>query len=129
MDKKMRESMDAVFKELSAMPREEFIKVMEACGEGIFTAEMFEPVPFSEGLCAVLTYKDRGYKGVGGQTVGADGSGEYAVIFDAETAEKAGEAAAKYIREIDRAHPGRISEVHLVYGEGYMGPFVKRISA
>jgi hypothetical protein len=76
----------------------------------------------------VLTYKDRGSRGVGGQQVGADGSGEYAVIFDAETSDKAAEAATEYIREIDRAHPGRISEVHLVYGEGYMGPMVKRIS-
>ncbi|MCK5343105.1 MAG: hypothetical protein KAR20_06860 [Candidatus Heimdallarchaeota archaeon] len=50
MDKKMRKAMDAVFKELSAMPREEFIKEMEACDEGIFTAEMFEPVPFSGGV-------------------------------------------------------------------------------
>lgn len=84
---------------------------------------------FSAVLCAVLTYKDRGYRGAGGQTVGADGSGEYAVIFDAETAEKAAEAATEYIRDIDKKAPGRISEVHLVYGEGYMGPFVKRISA
>jgi hypothetical protein len=81
------------------------------------------------GLCAVLTYKDSGHRGVGGQTVGADGSGEYAVIFDAETSEKAAVAATEYIREIDKAHPGRISEVHLVYGAGYMGPYVKMISA
>ena len=49
MNEKMRKAMNTVFNELRNMPREEFIKEMEAC-EGLFTEEMFSSVHFSSGL-------------------------------------------------------------------------------
>jgi len=82
------------------------------------------------GLCAVLTYEDKGIRGICGQTVGADGRGTKAIIFEAETADKAATAAYAYIREMEsKCYPGQISECHLVYGEDYFGMCIKKISA
>jgi len=54
-----------------------------------------------EGLGAILTYTSKGSGRVGGQQVGADGSGDYAVMFygDPQSAE---DAAYEYVREMQR---------------------------
>lgn len=77
----------------------------------------------------VLTYRDNGSRKAGGQQVGADGSGTFAVIFTANDEEQAYGAAREYIRNIDRhnEYPGQISEVHIVSGEGYYGPMIREV--
>ena len=77
----------------------------------------------------VLTYENKGSKRAGGQQVGAEGSGTFAVIFNAEDEEQAYDAARTYIRNLDERseYPGQISEVHVVYGEGYYGPPITEI--
>ncbi len=62
---------------------------------------------------AVITYYDTGTKQRCGQTMGADGSGGYCVVFLGEP-EQAEEAAREYIKKIDKHARGRIKEVHLV---------------
>lgn len=47
----------------------------------------------------VLTYDHTGIRGVCGQTVGADGSGQYAVVFLGDTAETTAEAARDYVKK------------------------------
>ena len=46
----------------------------------------------------VLTYEHTGIRGAGGQTVGADGSGQYAVVFLGDNAEETEIAARSYIK-------------------------------
>ena len=87
------------------------------------TAEIADEVSKSElitPLGAVLTYETDGYGGAGGQQVGADGRGEYAVIFtgnpeDAET------AARDYLNKL-RTSGNRIRTFTIVANyEGYYG--------
>ena len=81
------------------------------------------------GLCAVLTYEDKGSRGICGQQVGADGSGTKAIIFEGETVDESVAAAYAYIRDLEsKTYPGRIIECHLVYGEDYFGQCIKKIS-
>ena len=84
----------------------------------------------SVGLYAVLTFDDKGGGGIGGQTVGADGSGTYGVIFEADTIEKAANAAVEYLKEMQTKpqYHTRIKNMNIAYGEGYLGAFVKKIS-
>ena len=81
-------------------------------------------------LYAVLTFDDNGSGGIGGQTVGADGSGTYGIIFEADTVEKAAEAAVEYLKKMQEKpqYYNRIKNMNIAYGEGFLGPFVKKIS-
>jgi len=73
-----------------------------------------------ETLGAVLTYVTDGYGGVGGQQVGADGRGEYAVIFTGEP-DKADAAARDYYKKLV-ASGSRIKQATIVANyEGYYG--------
>jgi len=53
-------------------------------------------------LGAVLTYSTTGRAGVHGMTIGANGSGDYAVIFMG-AANEAEAAAREYVRRLERA--------------------------
>lgn len=77
----------------------------------------------------VLTYENGGSRRAGGQQIGAEGSGTFAVIFNAENDQKVYNAARTYIRNLDEQseYPGQISEVHMVYGEGYYGSMIREI--
>ncbi len=77
----------------------------------------------SKEIGAVLTFKHCGSRGTGGQTVGADGSGTFCVIFTGEPS-AAEIAAYKYARKLDRCIAG-ISDVCIVADiAGYFGsPF------
>ncbi len=69
---------------------------------------------------AVLTFRHHGAKGTGGQTVGADGTGTFCVIFTGGPS-AAEIAAYKYARKLDRCVAG-ISDVCIVADiEGYFG--------
>jgi len=77
----------------------------------------------------ILTYKNKGSKRAGGQQVGAEGSGTFAVVFNANNEEQAYAAARDYMRNLDEhsEYPDQINEIHIVYGEGYYGPMIKEI--
>lgn len=66
-------------------------------------------------LGAVLTYTSSGRSGVHGMTIGADGSGNFAVLFIGTSAE-AENAATEYLRRLRRAGY-RISAAHIVPNE------------
>ena len=72
---------------------------------------------------AVITYRDNGTRRPCGQTVGADGRGDYAVLFDTETPEKADETAREYIKKLNQyEYQGRITNIVLVVAyEGFCG--------
>lgn len=69
----------------------------------------------SAGLGAVLTYTSSGRSGVHGMTMGADGSGNFAVLFMGNSAD-AENAATEYLRRLQRAGY-RISAAHIVPNE------------
>jgi hypothetical protein len=78
------------------------------------------------GLGTVLTYEDKGCGAVGGQQVGADGSGWFSVLFNGEP-NKAHQAAVDYIRGLEKARR-RIKNVCIVVNEdGYYGPNVRAV--
>lgn len=73
-----------------------------------------------EALGAVLTYATDGYGGARGQQVGADGRGEYAVVFIGAP-EKAESAARDYYKKLV-ASGSRIKQATIVANyEGYYG--------
>ena len=79
----------------------------------------------SAGLGAVLTYRNDGRAGVGGQQVGADGAGTYAVLFMGDPYEAAG-AAREYVSRLR----GRIRDVVVVTNEPmYLGPAITVVEA
>ena len=68
---------------------------------------------------AVLTYEDTGSKRIGGQTIGADGSGEFCIIYTGDE-EKIHLAAKKVLADLESSH--RLGKWLLVYDEeGYYG--------
>jgi len=66
---------------------------------------------------AILTYQNMGNGRICGATVGADGTGTYAVMFEAESVGKADIAARKYIDRLRGLT--HIKEVHLILNEEY----------
>lgn len=69
-------------------------------------------------LGGVLTYRCGGRKtGIGGQTVGADGFGEFAVLING-TPEEARLFATKYLRELE-AHYHIESTIFVENGDDY----------
>lgn len=78
---------------------------------------------------AILTYRHNGSKSVCGQQIGANGGGMYAVFFEGFDSDKVEAAAYDYIKKLNRQmqYSGQITEIHLVFGEGYYGNFIKRV--
>ena len=73
----------------------------------------------SSALGAVLTYTDPGGHGAGGNTVGADGSGDYAVLFMGSS-DAAETAAREYINSLQRCI--RVRNICFVTAEeGWLG--------
>jgi hypothetical protein len=72
----------------------------------------------SKMIGTVVTYEHKGMPGPCGQTVGADGSGTYAVVFTGETVEETDFAASMYIKKyLQQAY---IRNIHFVSAsEGY----------
>ena len=67
---------------------------------------------FCAGLGAVLTYTSNGRSGVHGMTIGADGSGDFAVLFMGTWADSES-SAAEYLSRLHQAGY-RISTAHIV---------------
>lgn len=67
---------------------------------------------FISGLGAVLTYTSNGRSGVHGMTIGADGSGNFAVLFMG-TSTDSENAATEYLSRLQQAGY-RISAAHIV---------------
>jgi hypothetical protein len=83
------------------------------------TSEHIAPPALNAGLGAVLTYTDHGGYGACGNTLGADGAGDYAVLFMGEPV-AAMLAARKYISE--KSNRARVTNVCIVDAqEGYCG--------
>jgi len=83
---------------------------------------------FCAGLGAVLTYTSNGRSGVHGMTIGADGSGDFAVLFMG-TAADSENAATEYLRRLQQAGH-RISAAHLVPNERlFSGTSVRVVDA
>lgn len=71
---------------------------------------------------AVITFYDRGGRGVGGQIVGANGEGDYAVIFEADTVEEVEDEVNNYIAKLKQWGYTRISELKVIMNrEGFLG--------
>ena len=77
---------------------------------------------------AVMTYSSDGMSGVAGQMLGADGSGDFAVLFTGERADC--EAAARlYYRRLEKAGH-RLNAVSIVANDrGWKGDSVRIVSA
>lgn len=54
-----------------------------------------------EPITAILAYRNKGYRGVCGATVGADGQGIYAVVYRGLSFDAASNHARNLIRELD----------------------------
>lgn len=54
-------------------------------------------------IAVILTYSIRRASGVCGQTAGADGTGDYAVLFEADTLEAGEDACHEYINKLHGA--------------------------
>lgn len=83
---------------------------------------------FCAGLGAVLTYTSNGRSGVHGMTIGADGSGDFAVLFMGTWADSES-AAAEYLSRLQQAGY-RISTAHIVPNERlFSGTSVRVVDA
>ncbi len=83
-------------------------------------------VRLTDGLGAVLTYEDKGSTGACGQTLGADGTGWFSVLFYG-TPDDAHRAAGEYLRGL-RAAGRRIKGECVVTNEqSYSGPNVRAV--
>ena len=71
-------------------------------------------------LGAVLTYTDPGGHGACGNTVGADGCGDYAVLFTGSS-EVAETAAREYINSLQRCMGGVRNICLVTAEEGWLG--------
>lgn len=79
------------------------------------------PVLSNDGLGAVLTYRTKGHNRPCGQTIGANGAGEFAVLISGKP-EDAWAFAGEYLRDLER-RGYRIEEAILVTNEEcYSGP-------
>lgn len=72
----------------------------------------------------IITYKYLGSRGICGQTVGADGKGDYAEVFISNTYEEIAEKTLERIKELQRT--SRIVDLKCIYDiEGYYGSPIK----
>ncbi len=75
----------------------------------------------------VLSYRDLGSKGIGGQQVGADGSGDYCVIFKGEPID-AEKAAHEYVKKYLDPSFMRFTNITIIpMIDGYYGIPIKII--
>lgn len=82
----------------------------------------------SAGLGAVLTYATTGRAGVHGMTIGADGSGEYAVLFMGNAVD-AENAAREYFRRLERAGWRLMSAAIVTNEPTFCGETVRIVNA
>lgn len=74
----------------------------------------------------VLVYRDKGRSGVGGQTIGANGAGEFAVVYYGMDEAEADIHARATVRGLE-AGGHKITEAFIVSGEGYHGPVITHV--
>lgn len=92
----------------------------------IITPLFLHPSVPAPKVTTVLVYRDKGRLGVGGQTIGANGAGEFAVIYYDLDEVEANIHARSTIRGLEtRGH--KITEAFIVSGEGYHGPVITHV--
>jgi hypothetical protein len=79
-------------------------------------------------IAAVLALDVEGRPGVCGQTIGADGSGQFAYVIRG-TVEQADRWAIDHIRQREKAGQRIVSCVLVFSDEGYSGPMLKEIDS
>lgn len=77
----------------------------------------------SVNVVAVLAYRSNGRRGAHGQTIGADGSGDFVVLYRGDEF-AALVKANEEIRTLEAAGH-RLSFAAIVHGEGYSGPVIR----
>ncbi|WP_171963133.1 hypothetical protein [Bordetella trematum] len=77
----------------------------------------------SVNVVAVLAYRSNGRRGAHGQTIGADGSGDFVVLYRGDEF-AALVKANEEIRTLEAAGH-RLSFAAIVHGEGYFGPVIR----
>lgn len=73
---------------------------------------------------AVITYTNNGTHKACGQTVGADGKGNKAILFDTETLERAEKLVSYYMKKLQSIseYHGHITNINIIIGyEEFMG--------
>ncbi|SIT25248.1 hypothetical protein [Achromobacter sp. MFA1 R4] len=75
-------------------------------------------------VVAVLVYRSKGRSGVHGQTIGADGAGEFAVLYRGDEF-AALVKANEEIRALEAAGH-RLDFAEIIHGEGYSGPMLRQ---
>lgn len=86
------------------------------------------PVLSTAGLGAVLTYSTTGHNKPCGQTIGANGAGDFAILIYG-TPEEAWELARDHLKRLERSGY-KIDEALIVPNyEGYSGPFITTAQA
>jgi hypothetical protein len=74
---------------------------------------------------AVLTYEDKGSKGICGQVIGADGAGEFCIIYTGSEM-KIHESSKELLENLD--NQGRLGKWFLIYDiDTYSGKTVKDV--
>ena len=82
----------------------------------------------NDGLGAVLTYKTSGRNGICGQTMGADGSGEYSMLIYG-TPDDADTYARDYIKRMELSGYKILSASIVRNEEGFCGSFITTANA
>jgi len=86
------------------------------------------PVLSTDGLGAILTYSTKGHNKPCGQTVGANGAGDFAMLIYG-TPDEAWKLARDHLERMERAGY-KIDEALIVPNyEGYSGPFITTAQA
>lgn len=91
-------------------------------------AALAQPVAVDTPIGAVLAYDTNGHSKACGQTIGANGAGQFVVVFHG-TIEQSAAAAHEHIRSLERA--GYRFNVCLLVNaeEGYHGPVITHVNA
>lgn len=91
--------------------------------------ELLEHIEKGNDIGAVLVFRDNGTHRPCGQTVGADGKGDYAYVFKGNVRD-AENAAREFIKKLEVEYPRRIGPVMLITtDETYNGVLLKIIQA
>lgn len=77
---------------------------------------------------AVLAYDTKGHPRACGQTCGADGSGEFVIIFHG-TPEECNDAAYRHIRAMEANGYRFNSVINVMDGDVYSGPSIRHVDA
>ena len=79
---------------------------------------------------AIITYRNNGSRRPGGQQVGSDGRGDFAVLIDEETIEKGILSADIFLTKLKTyaEYKGHIDNIMVVYNqESYLGNCIKTL--